>query len=87
MQGLGAPDGMAHLLTEERFAARGQLDMACLALEQGKSEPGFEQFDLIAHRRLGHAEGFTGAGEIAQTGRGFEDADGVDRWKLGRSIH
>lgn len=61
--------------------------MASLALEEGETEPVFEQFDLIAHRGLGHAQGLTRAGEIAQTRRSLEDADRVNRRKVGAHSH
>ena len=70
----------------EALAGLGQDDLARAAQEQRRAEPLLEQLDLVAHRRLGHAELLGGAGKAQAAGDGFEDADGGERaagqWSL-----
>jgi len=45
-----------------------------------------QQLDLVAHRRLGHAQLLAGAGETHVPGGGLEDAQGIER-ELFRQLH
>ena len=75
-------EGLAHRY-RETLAGLGQAHLARHAQEQRRADPLLEQLDLIADRRLGHAQLLAGTGEAAEPGRGLEGADGRERRQAG----
>jgi len=75
-----------HHRRRQALARLGQHDAASLALEQGQAEPLLQQLDLIAHRRLRHAELGGGAGEAAMARRRLEGPDRTERRQASHQI-
>ena len=59
---------------------------AKVAVEQRLSDALFDELDLVADRRLGHAEILPGPGEAAEPGGRLEDPQRIQR-ELLRHLH
>ena len=67
-------------------AALGQVHAARPAQEEGAAHMLLQQLHLIADGRLGHVQFGRGAGQVAMTGNGLEDADGGQGRQVGHEL-
>ena len=64
----------------------GKKHPAAGALEQAQPQPVLQQLDLIADRRLGHAQFLRGGCKVFEPGSGFEHPNGGKRRQGGHGF-